>query len=145
MGVSLTEQELEKVLRLLDENDDGEVFFLVSSLLLSRYLYTHHYFQLDFEEFASIVRAEISVQEISDEVMEGVITRFTQALRSSEQGLQNMRQIFDLLDKDGSGSLNQQELSHGLGLFGLDFCEDEYEVLMKLIDSDQRYNRTPPA
>ena len=114
LGVTLTKDELKSVMTLLDENGDGE---------------------LQFEEFESVVRAELEVLDVDDAVLQQVMDKFTQALGGRE-GLVDMRRIFDEMDEDGSGTIDRAEFKEALKRFGMRLEDGEFDCLMKLIDAN---------
>lgn len=48
-----------------------------------------------------------------------------------------LRKVFEQLDEDGNGTLEYQELLHGLtNLYGEEYAKTETDRMFKLIDTD---------
>ena len=54
----------------------------------------------------------------------------------SEDELNEFREIFNLVDKDGGGSISKEELSELLDTLGIDATPEEVEQMIGEIDSD---------
>ena len=54
----------------------------------------------------------------------------------SEQDLAAFREVFDLVDKDGSGAIDAREVSELMSLIGMKTSPEEVDLLVSEIDAD---------
>mmetsp|Transcript_11797 Transcript_11797/g.15404 ORF Transcript_11797/g.15404 Transcript_11797/m.15404 type:complete len:159 (+) Transcript_11797:195-671(+) len=60
----------------------------------------------------------------------------TRQLNLSEEELQEFREIFNLVDRDGGGSITKEELGDLMDTLGIDASPEEIDLMINEIDQD---------
>lgn len=113
LGVELDDEALKKSMQAIDENGNGD---------------------LEFEEF---VHWLANVNSSGDEfaVLKSKIrAQGTRPLTNAQ--IEQLRDVFNHFDKDGSGSIDVHELGHVFSAMGQNLSADELSLLMSQADDD---------
>jgi Ca2+-binding EF-hand superfamily protein len=95
LGDAPTDEEIQDMILLVDENGDNEI---------------------DFNEFLTLMRLRMG--------------------ESGEDAEQNLRDVFDIFDADGSGFIDRDEMRVLMKKLAQDLTEEEITQIMEEVDQD---------
>jgi calmodulin len=95
LGESPTDDDIQEMIELVDENQDGVV---------------------DFDEFITLMRLRMG--------------------DSGEDAEQNLRDVFDIFDADGSGFIDRKEMGSLMKKLAQSLSEEEITAVMEEVDID---------
>jgi calmodulin len=95
LGDAPTDEEIQDMILLVDENGDNEI---------------------DFNEFLTLMRLRMG--------------------ESGEDAEQNLRDVFDIFDADGSGYIDRDEMRVLMKKLAQDLTEEEITQIMEEVDQD---------